>query len=133
MWAKSRRDSPSESIGETGQDSRSAPGGLPEAGQPERRARNVLYAGRVSLLAIRERMPFPLFVIVLVIVTVLAGFACACLSDHPEQALDRALLDLTSTPLSFFASVFVLGAMLSLAPALLLQAASRARLQTFRL
>lgn len=78
-------------------------------------------------------MPFPLFVIVLVIVTVLAGFACACLSDHPEQALDRALLDLTSTPLSFFASVFVLGAMLSLAPALLLQAASRARLQTFRL
>lgn len=55
------------------------------------------------------------------------------LSDHPEQALDRAFLDLTSTPITFLASVFVLGAMLSLAPALLLQDPTRARVQTFRL
>ena len=43
----------------------------------------------MSLFALRQRMPVAVFLVLLAIVLVLAGFACACLSDHPLQALER--------------------------------------------
>ena len=50
-------------------------------------------------MAVRQRLPFPLFLMVLVIALMLAGLACACLTDHPEQVTERMLVavaDLTA-------------------------------------
>ena len=82
-------------------------------------------------MAVRERMPFPLFIVVLAIVLMLAGFACACLTDHPEQALDRGFLAVSEAPLPLAEAAFV--AIAGLALLLRAQAPTRARLQSFRL
>lgn len=47
-------------------------------------------------------MPLPVFIIVLAIALVLAGFACACLSDHPLQALERLTASPAATPFPLF-------------------------------
>lgn len=78
-------------------------------------------------------MPFPLFIIVLAIVLMLAGFACACLTDHPEQALDRGFLAVSEAPLSLADAAFVAIAGLLTTSFLVSQAPTRARLQSFRL
>ena len=45
----------------------------------------------MSLQALRGRMPLLAFILLAVVCLALVGFACACLSDHPVQALERAL------------------------------------------
>lgn len=78
-------------------------------------------------------MPFPLFVVVLVIAVMLAGFACACLTDHPEQTVERGLIALSEPSRPFAeAALMAIGGllMISFLPS---QAPSRARLQSFRL
>lgn len=78
-------------------------------------------------------MPFPLFIMVLAIVLMLAGFACACLTDHPEQALDRGFLAVTEAPLPLAEAAFMVIAGLLITSFLVSQAPTRARLQSFRL
>lgn len=87
----------------------------------------------MSLLAVKQRMPFPLFIVVLVIVVMLAGFACACLTDHPEQALDRGFLAVNepSRPLAEAALIAIGGLLMT--SFLASQAPTRARLQSYRL
>jgi formate hydrogenlyase subunit 3/multisubunit Na+/H+ antiporter MnhD subunit len=43
-----------------------------------------------SIQSLRGRLPFIVFVFVLVIAVVMIGFACVCIADHPGKALDRA-------------------------------------------
>lgn len=49
-------------------------------------------------MAVRQRLPFPLFLIIFVIVLMLAGFASACLTDHPEQSVERMLIAAAALP-----------------------------------
>jgi hypothetical protein len=52
----------------------------------------------MSLQALRGRMPLLAFILLAVVCLALLGFACACLSDQPMQALERALGATPSLP-----------------------------------
>jgi hypothetical protein len=52
----------------------------------------------MSLLALRARMPLIVFILVAVVCLALLGFACACLTDHPMQAIERALTAIAAAP-----------------------------------
>jgi len=43
-------------------------------------------------------MPLVVFILVALVCLVLLGFACACLTDSPTQALDRAVSALAHLP-----------------------------------
>lgn len=58
-------------------------------------------------------MPRPVFFVVLVIALLLAGFACACLSDHPLQALERLTASPATVPFPLF-DIWALATFLSL-------------------
>ena len=44
----------------------------------------------LSLERLRRRLPLVVFLLLLILLLMLVGFACACLSDHPMQALEPA-------------------------------------------
>ncbi len=44
----------------------------------------------MSLARLRERLPFVVFLLLLVLGLMLLGFACACASDHHAQGVDRS-------------------------------------------
>lgn len=44
-----------------------------------------------GLHRLRRRVPFVVFVLLLVVALLVLGFVCVCMSDHPVQALERAL------------------------------------------
>jgi hypothetical protein len=46
----------------------------------------------------RLRLPLLVFILLLIVALLLLGFACACLSDHPMQAIDRVLAAFGSAP-----------------------------------
>lgn len=48
--------------------------------------------------ALRGRMPLLVFILLALVCLALVGFACACLSDHPMQALERALGSIPALP-----------------------------------
>jgi hypothetical protein len=48
------------------------------------------YPGRVDLARLRGRMPLVVFILLAVVCLAILGFACACLTDQPVQAIDRA-------------------------------------------
>ncbi len=52
----------------------------------------------MSLQTLRGRMPLVAFILLAVVCLALLGFACACLSDQPMQALERALGAIPSLP-----------------------------------
>jgi hypothetical protein len=81
------------------------------------------YPGLVpSIQSLRGRLPFVVFVLVLVVAVVMIGFACACIADHPGKALDRAtsLVPAGMPVIEMWPLVVLL-----LAPALLFVAAPR--------
>lgn len=47
---------------------------------------------------LRGRMPLIAFILLAVLCVALLGFACACLSDQPAQAVDRAVSAGASVP-----------------------------------
>jgi hypothetical protein len=53
---------------------------------------------QLSIARLRRRLPLIVFVLLLLLVAMLVGFACACLTDHPMQAIDRALAGVASMP-----------------------------------
>lgn len=67
----------------------------------------------------RVRLPLVAFILVAVICLLLLGFACACMTDQPMQAIERALSAVSSSPaaievwplivLSLLAGVVLLG------------------------
>lgn len=50
------------------------------------------------LPALRRRMPLVAFVLLVVFAILLLGLACACISDHPALAIERALSAPASLP-----------------------------------
>jgi hypothetical protein len=46
---------------------------------------------RLSVARLRKRLPFPLFVLVLIFALIAMGFACACASDHPTDLAKRVM------------------------------------------
>jgi hypothetical protein len=92
----------------------------------------------MSLQALRGRMPVVAFVLLAVLCLALFGFACACLSDYPMQALERALGSIPALPAlvevwSLIALVALASAMFVTAPRARARAPSPAVLQRFLL
>lgn len=52
----------------------------------------------IGLQALRSRLPFAVFVLLLVFAVLLFGFACALMTDHPGQVIDRALSAAAALP-----------------------------------
>lgn len=52
----------------------------------------------IGLQALRSRLPFAVFVLLLILAMLLFGFACALMTDHPGQAIDRALSAVAALP-----------------------------------
>lgn len=44
-----------------------------------------------NLERLRDRLPLIVFVLLAIVVLMLLGFACACLTDDPMQAIERVL------------------------------------------
>lgn len=69
-------------------------------------------------------MPLVAFILLALLCLALFGFACACLSDHPMQALDRALGAIPALPA--LTEVWSLLALLALSSGALLAATTTA-------
>ncbi len=52
----------------------------------------------LSIQRLRERMPLVVFILLLVLLVMLVGIACACASEHPMKAADRAVSAAAATP-----------------------------------
>lgn len=92
--------------------------------------------GVTMLERLRERLPFVVFVLLLVLSLVVLGVLCACMSDHPVQAIERALFAVASLPAllevwSFALAAFVATALLYARPRPVTGRASPAVLQRF--
>lgn len=70
-------------------------------------------------------MPLVVFILLAVVCLALFGFACACLSDHPLQAVERALTGVPALPA--LVEVWSLLALIALASAALAAAATSPR------
>ena len=46
----------------------------------------------------QERLPLVAFILLFVLLLMLVGIACACLTDHPMQAAERAISSITAVP-----------------------------------
>jgi hypothetical protein len=79
----------------------------------------------MNLQALRGRMPLVAFILLAIVCLALFGFACACLSDHPMQALDRALGAIPALPALI--EVWSLIALAALASGALLASLTTAR------
>lgn len=67
----------------------------------------------VNVERFRARLPLFAFVLLLLICLLMLGVACACFSDHPMQALERALAFIPALPALvevWFVSLLALGA-----------------------
>lgn len=79
----------------------------------------------MSLERYRERMPLVAFILLLLICLLLLGFVCACFTDQPMQALERALAGVAALPA--LVEVWSLMALAALGSAFLVRDAARAR------
>jgi hypothetical protein len=79
----------------------------------------------MSLQTLRGRMPLLAFILLAIVCLALFGFACACLSDHPMQALERTLGAVPA--LSALIEVWSLLALAALASGALLVTSTTAR------
>jgi hypothetical protein len=52
----------------------------------------------VSIQALRARLPLIVFFLLFLLLVMVVGLACACLSDHPMQAIDRAVSAIPAAP-----------------------------------
>jgi hypothetical protein len=52
----------------------------------------------MSLDRLRARMPLLAFILLALVCLLMLGFACACMSDHPMQALKQALGSVPALP-----------------------------------
>jgi len=46
----------------------------------------------------RRRLPLIVFIFVVLIVVMLVGIACACATDHPMQAIEKAVSAIPAAP-----------------------------------
>ncbi|MDP9490928.1 MAG: hypothetical protein M3P42_01800 [Actinomycetota bacterium] len=52
----------------------------------------------MAIARLRQRLPFVVFVLLLVFGLLLLGFACACITDHPVQVIERILAAIPALP-----------------------------------
>jgi len=52
----------------------------------------------MSLQGMRKRLPPVVFFLFLIVLLVMLGIACACVSDHPAQTIDRAVGAIPAAP-----------------------------------
>jgi ABC-type uncharacterized transport system permease subunit len=52
----------------------------------------------VAIDRLRQRLPFVVFVLLLVLGLLLLGFACAFITDHPMQVIERILAGIPALP-----------------------------------
>ena len=82
-------------------------------------------------------MPLILFLLLALLVLMLVGLACACLTDNPMQAIERVLTSLAQLPTVAVAWSFMFATLLIAMPRLQRQGAGHGRaspaaLQRFR-
>ena len=80
-----------------------------------------------GILALRKRMPLIVFLLLALLVLMLVGLACACLTDNPMQAIERVLTALAQLPTVAVAWSFMFATLLVAMPRLQPQAAGRGR------
>jgi hypothetical protein len=90
----------------------------------------------MALERLRGRMPLVAFVLLAVICLALVGFACACLTDYPAVAIERALSAIPALPAlvqvwTFVAVVAAMTAFVVAGPRMATGRASPALLQRF--
>lgn len=89
-----------------------------------------------GILGLRNRLPLVVFLLLVVLVLMLVGLACACFGDNAMQALDRALAVFVGAPALIeiwlpFAQLAFPATLLLLGVAAANGRASPARLQRF--
>jgi hypothetical protein len=90
-----------------------------------------------SILRLRRRLPLVVFVLLAVLCLMLIGLACACFSDHPAQATERAVSAAAAMPAVIEVWSFVILSLVAAAPLVLTRRvggfgrASPAELQRF--
>lgn len=52
----------------------------------------------LSIGRTRERLPLVALIFLVLLAAMLVGFACACLTDHPIQAIEKALSAIPAAP-----------------------------------
>jgi hypothetical protein len=52
----------------------------------------------LSIARLRKRLPLIVFILLVLIVVMLVGIACACATDHPMQAIDKAVSAIPAAP-----------------------------------
>jgi hypothetical protein len=62
------------------------------------RPRVAILRPAMALQALRGRLPLVAVILIALLCLVLLGVACACLSDHPVQALEKALAAVAAHP-----------------------------------
>jgi hypothetical protein len=82
----------------------------------------------IRLQALRSRLPFAVFVVLLIFAVLLFGFACTFMTDHPGQVIDRVLSAVAALP----AIVEVWSFWVAAASALLVIAGHRTPLEAAR-
>lgn len=90
-----------------------------------------------GIIALRNRMPLIAFLFLALILLMLVGLACACLTDNPMQAIERVVAALAHLPAVAVGWTLVFATLLLATACLRLQSAgfgraSPAALQRFR-
>ncbi len=78
-----------------------------------------------GILALRKRMPLLVFVLLALLLLMLVGLACACLTDDPMQAIERVFTALAQLPTAAVAWSFMFATLLLAIPRLQPQATGR--------
>jgi len=71
-----------------------------------------------GLLALRERIPLIVFLLLALLLLMLVGLACACLTDDPMQAIERLVTALAQLPTVAVAWTFIFATVLLAMPRL---------------
>ena len=80
-----------------------------------------------GILALRERMPLIVFLFLLLLLVMLVGLACACMTDSPMQAIERAVTALAHLPTVAIAWTLMFATLLLAVPRLQPQRVGRGR------
>jgi hypothetical protein len=52
----------------------------------------------LSIQRLRKRMPLIAFILLVILLLMLVGIACACLTDHPMQTAERMISAISAMP-----------------------------------
>ena len=90
----------------------------------------------LSIARVRKRLPLIVFIFLVLFLVMLVGIACACTTDHPMQAVEKAVSAIPSAPAVMevwpaLVAAFFSAALIVTLPAPARERASPALLQRF--